>query len=121
MSLAVFEQINRPHQIMLNDLTTARYAINTGKDARVRRCVDDPIGPGQSIDVAGSAKGPRDAPRCEDWRKASLFTSLPGLTKLSQPKISAPSRLSRMARARVLPVNPQIPVTKIRMASVDRW
>src|ERR1700686_4339537 len=56
MSLAVFEEINCAYQVMLNDLTTARYAINTGEDARVRCCIDDPIGPGQSIDVAGSAK-----------------------------------------------------------------
>src|ERR1700730_1493098 len=56
MSLAVFEQVNRPHQIMLDHLAAARCAINTGEDARVRCCVDDPIGPWQSIDVAGSAK-----------------------------------------------------------------
>ena len=51
MFFAILEKINRAHQVVLNELTTACHATNTGKNTGDCGCVDKPVAPGQRGDV----------------------------------------------------------------------
>src|SRR5580704_7009622 len=49
---AVFENIDKAPKIVFKQLATAEAALNSGQDARVSRCIDDPIRGRQNLEVA---------------------------------------------------------------------
>ena len=51
MFLAVFKQVDRANQVMLNYLSAASCALDTRENAGIRGSVDDPIRLGQRVDV----------------------------------------------------------------------
>ncbi len=52
---AVFEDVDRPEQVVLDQLAAAGYAVDTGQNAGIGRCVDDPVDLRQGLEVGRAA------------------------------------------------------------------